>query len=221
MDTLAGKTPLWPVFRDQAERMPRAFREQFLATPERGYDVVLVGRMERIWHNPRWLTPLFWFLGGLGILVPRIGEDIPATLTLEVVPGILPDGRPYHDWNRTFAFQPPVHFDTRVIYDEEQENLADQVGPGFRLRMVWKGEYLPPDTFTLKTVANGIRLGNRVRYLPRWVWLLLLGRVDFIQTSRPDAEDMVDVELRVLHPFFGTVFGYRGEFRAVRRPRPA
>ncbi len=219
MNPKAPNTPLWPVFAGQEDQMPRAFREQFLASPERDYDVVLQGRMLRIWHHPRWLTPLFRALGWLGILVPRTGYDIPTTL--QVVPGILPDGQPYHEWNRTFAFEPPLEFNTRVIYDRERDNLADLVGPDYRLHMVWKGEYHPPYTFTLQTVTNAIRLGQRTYTLPRLVWQWLLGRVDFVQTARPDDEDMVDVDLRILHPLFGEVFGYRGEFRAVRVARPA
>lgn len=207
-------TPLAKVFAGSENSLPIAFVDQFLATPEREYDVVLEGVMHRIWHRPRWLKPLFFFLGRLGILVARTGEAIPTKL--EVVPGYLPDGDAYHEWNRTFAFDKPLQFNTRVVYDKRQDNLADLVGPGYRLHMVWKGRYLPPRTFTLETVTNGIRLGSKVFYLPKWVWLPLLGRVQFIQTAQVEAEDTVDVDLRIIHPFFGEVFGYQGTFRAVR-----
>ncbi|MDA0242252.1 MAG: DUF4166 domain-containing protein [Chloroflexi bacterium] len=208
-------TPLATVFAGyDVDKLPVAFRDQFLATPERPYDVVLEGVMHRIWHRPRWFKPLFKLLGWLGILVPETGESIATTLT--VVPGYLPDGQPFHEWNRTFAFPKPLHFNTRVVYDTVQDNLADLVGPDYRLHMVWKGLFTPPNTFTLATVTNGVRLGRRVRYLPRWVWLPLLGRVQFIQTARPDAEDTVNVDLRIVHPWFGEVFGYQGTFTAVR-----
>lgn len=207
-------TPLAKVFAGHEETIPVAFKEQFLATPERDYDVVLEGVMHKIWHRPRWLKPLFYFLGKLGILVPKTGENIPARL--EVLPGYLPDGAAYHEWNRTFAFEKPIRFFTRVVYDERQDNLADLVGPGYRLHMVWKGQYIPPRGFTLDTITNAVRIGNRVLYLPRWIWLPLLGRVQFMQTARADAEDTVDVDLRILHPLFGEVFGYQGTFRAVR-----
>ncbi len=207
-------TPLAKVFAGQENSLPLAFSEQFLATPEREYDVVLEGVMHCIWHNPKWLKPLFSLLGLLGILVPKTGESIPTKL--EVVPGYLPNGEAYHEWNRTFAFDKPIHFNTRVVYDKRQDNLADQVGPGHRLHMVWKGQYVPPRTFTLETVTNAIRFGNKVFYLPKWIWLPLLGRVQFVQTAQAQAEDTVDVDLRIIHPLFGEVFGYRGTFRAVR-----
>jgi len=210
-------TPLAKVFAGYENTLPLAFKEQFLATPQRDYAVVLEGVMHRIWHNPRWLTPLFNLLGQLGVLVPQIGENIPTKLA--VVPGYLPTGEAYHEWNRTFDFTPPIHFNTRVVYDQVQDNLADLVGPDYRLHMVWKGRYIPPRTFTLETVTNAIRIGQTVIYLPKWIWLPLLGRVQFIQTAREQAEDTIDVDLRILHPLFGEVFGYQGTFRAVRYPK--
>lgn len=211
-------TPLAKVFTGYAESgLPLAFAEQFLATPERSYNVVLEGVMHRIWHQPTWLKPLFVALGSLGILVPQTGQGIPTKL--EVLPGYLPNGAAYHAWNRTFAFAKPIHFNTRVIYDERQDNLADLVGPDYRLHMVWQGRYTPPNTFTLETVTNAIRLGEHIFYLPKWIWLPLLGRVQFVQTARAEAPDTIDVDLRVVHPFFGEVFGYQGTFRAVRYPK--
>ena len=39
-----------------------------------------------------------------------------------------------------------------------------------------------------------------------------------LQTAQAQAEDTVDVDLRIIHPrrFHGQVFGYQGTFRAVR-----
>ncbi len=207
-------TPLRSVFTGYEDQMPVAFKEQFLATPEREYDVVLEGVMHRIWHRPRWLKPLFAFLGLFGILVPKTGEGIPTTLV--VAPGYLPDGQPYHEWNRTFAFDPPIKFNTTVVYDAKMDNLADQVGVGRFLHMVWKGQFAPPRTFTLDTVSNAIRIGGRIWYLPTWLWSFLLGRVKFVQTAHPDDENVMDVDLRIIHPLFGEVFGYMGTFTAVQ-----
>lgn len=137
--------------------MPLAFKEQFLATPEREYDVVLEGIMHRIWHHPTWLKPLFLFWGLFGILVPKTGQEIPTKLVVK--PGYLRDGQPYHEWNRTFDFNPPVRFNTRVVYDQQMHNLADEVGIGRFLHMVWEGKFIAPRTFTLATVTNALRIG--------------------------------------------------------------
>ncbi len=68
------------MFAGYENELPIAFTDQFLATPERDYDVVLEGVMHRIWHKPNWLGPLFGLLGHLGILVPRTGEGIRTKL---------------------------------------------------------------------------------------------------------------------------------------------
>lgn len=211
-------TPLRKVFSGYEDQLPLAFKEQFLATPERDYDVVLEGVMHRIWHHPTWLKPLFVFWGLFGILVPKTGTDIPAKLV--VVPGYLPDGEPYHQWNRTFAFKPPIHFNTTVVFDRRMDNLADEVGVGRFLHMVWEGKFIPPRTFTLATVTNAVRVMGRIWYLPKWLWLFLLGRVKFIQQAHEDDENAIDVDLRILHPLLGEVFGYTGTFHATRYKKP-
>ena len=210
---MSTNSPLSKIFVDH-EQIPTAFQEQFLAFPEQDYNDVLEGEMHRIWHRPRWLKPLFLFLGWLGILVPNHGEAIKTTQAVN--PGNLPCGAPFHEWIRTFAFKSPIQFNTRVVFDEKMNNLADQVGPNHFLHMVWKGTFIPPRTFTLDTVSNAIQFGDRRWYMPKWLWLLLLGRVKFIQQAHEDDENVVDVDLRILHPWFGEVFGYKGTFH-IRR----
>lgn len=213
----APGTPLAKVFAGHEDAVPAAFREQFLASPERDYDVVLEGVMHAIWHRPRWLKPLFVLLGRFGILVPKTGKNIATRLV--VIPGYLPSGAPYHEWNRTMLFEPPIHFNTRVVYDERWDNLADQVGTGRFLHMVWKGTFIPPRAFTLETVTNAVRIGGQIFYLPRWLWSPLLGRVRFIQQAHVEDDNIIDVDLRIIHPLFGEVFGYVGTFEAVKYPK--
>ena len=210
-------TPLAHVFANHEENIPFAFKEQFLATPERDYDVVLEGVMHNIWHRPRWFKPLFWLLGKIGILVPQAGQKIPTTLT--VVPGYFQDGAAYHEWNRTFAFEQPLQFNTAVVYDETYHNIADRVGPHHVLHMVWDGKFSPPNVFTLDTITNAFHWREKIFYMPGWLWKLLLGRVKFKQEAHLDEEDVVDIDLRILHPIFGEVFGYNGTFRTVRYPK--
>ncbi len=210
-------TPLAHVFANYDGHIPYAFSEQFLATPDRAYDVVLEGVMHKIWHRPRWFKPLFWALGKTGILVSQSGQNIATTL--EVIPGRFPDGTAYHEWNRTFAFEEPVHFNTAVVYDAKYENIADRVGPNHILHMVWDGKFTPPNTFTLDTISNALQIKEKIFYLPEWFWKLMLGRVKFRQQAHMDEPDLVDVDLRILHPIFGEIFGYVGTFRTVRYPK--
>jgi hypothetical protein len=211
-------SPLETVFTGREHEMPAEFVAQFLASPEQDHNVVLEGTMHNIWF-PAWLKPLFWLLGKFGVLVPRAGTNISATL--EVIPGRLPNGEPFHEWNRTFYFDPPLQFNTTVVYDHKMRNIADVVGKNRTLHMVWKGQFHSPDTFTLDTVTNAVKLGSRLTYLPKWLWTIALGRAKFSQRARKEDDNTVDVDLRIIHPWFNEVFGYQGTFTAKRYPKAA
>jgi len=209
-------SPLEPIFAFERESVPPAFRAQFLHSPDDPFRVVLEGRLHEIWHKPRWLKPLFWALGQAGILVPKSGHNIPSTL--EVIPARHPNGEPYHRWNRTLQFTPPVHFNTTIVYDPETRYVADLVGPHDFLYLVWKAKFWPPSTFTLDTEACAAQIGRQKLWLPRWLWPLLLGVVRFVQKADLDTEDTVHIELIISHPLFGDFFGYTGTFHVVRYP---
>ncbi len=184
-----------------------------MLSPEDQHEVVLEGVMDQIWY-PWPLTPLYWLLGRFGMLVPRGGRAVPCTL--HVVPRRLADGTPVHEWNRTFGFGKPVAFDTTIVWDERHDNLADLVGRPRMLRMVWDARYRPPGTFTLRSIANAITIRHRNVWLPRLLWKLLLGTVDFVQTADETDDRRVFVHLRIRHAFGMTVFQYRGWFRTRR-----
>ena len=94
-------SPLEPVFTGH-DSIPFAFVEQFLHGEHLPYGMKLVGVMHRIWHRPRWLAPLFWALGKLGILVPHNAENVPTSLV--VTPGRTDLDGLFHIWDRTLAF---------------------------------------------------------------------------------------------------------------------
>jgi GNAT superfamily N-acetyltransferase len=214
VDPLASQTPFSRVFAGYEYQLPQAFREQFLVAPESEQFIRLEGRMHRIWHRPVWLKPVFALLGMIGVLVPRIGQDIPTRLV--VLPGRLPDGQPYHEYRRTFDFNPPVRFNTRLVFDPWKGALAEQAGAGRFLHMVWKAQFIPPRSLTLETAAYAIRFGERRWYIPDRLWPFLFGRVRFIQQARPGGERVSDVDLRIHHPLFGEIFGYTGAFKVIK-----
>lgn len=207
------RSPLDPVFEGHTD-IPFAFSEQFFHRDDLPYGMRLEGVMHRIWHRPRWLAPLFRCLGGLRILVPRAGEEVPTTLTVR--PGRSALDGVYHVWDRTFAFDPPVRFPTSIIYAPDIGQVVDLVGPRDVLYMVWKARYHPPDRFTLDTHSIALRVGGRRLWLPRWLWKLMFGTVTFWQKADTKEGDTVRVNLLIVHPLLGRIFGYEGTFRAVR-----
>ena len=210
------RSPLHPVFEGHTD-IPFAFREQFFHRGGLPYGMRLEGVMHRVWHRPRWLRPLFRWLGRMGILVPQTGTEVPTTLTIRA--GWSRRDGPYHVWDRTFAFDPPVRFPTSIIYDARVGDVVDLVGPGRSLYMVWKARYHPPDRFTLDTHSIALRVRGRTLWLPKWLWKLLFGTVRFWQVADSRDGDRVRVDLLIVHPLLGRIFGYEGTFRTVRIPK--
>lgn len=210
---MPSHSPLEPVFAGH-DRIPFAFTEQFLHGEHLPYGVKLVGVMHRIWHRPPALTPLFWALGKVGILVPYNAENIPTSLV--VTPGRNEIDGLFHIWDRTLAFNKPVRFCTTIIYNPSIDKVVDLVGPRNVLYMVWDAKFHPPDKFTLDTHSIAFRLGRRKVWLAQPLWKLLFGTVTFSQTVDVGREDTVHIELQITHPLFGRIFGYNGSFRVVR-----
>ena len=126
-----------------------------------------------------------------------------------------------HRWSRTIRFpRKTVRFDTSIIYDAAQGTVVDLVGPRNLLYMVWEAQFRPPDTFTLDSRDNAVRVGRRLVWLPRWVWKWLLGTVTFAQRADRADDYVVHIDLLITHPLFGPIFGYDGTFRALRIERP-
>jgi hypothetical protein len=209
-------SPLEPVFAPYADQVPLAFREQFLYSADYPYGMTLDGEMHHIWHRPRWLMPLYWLLGKMGILVPHNADHIPTTLV--VVPGIDANGLPFHKWCRTLQFKKPITFNTTIVYDPKLKEVVDLVGPKDILYMVWRARFHPPRTFTLDTEACALRFGQKHLWLPRWLWKFTLGTVRFIQEVDEAHDDTVHIDLLITQPLFGKIFGYTGTFRTTRTP---
>lgn len=206
------RSPLDPVFQGHTE-IPSAFREQFFHRNDLPFGMRLEGVMHRVWHKPRWLGPLFRFLGKMRILVPQTGEEVPTTLTVR--PGLSRRDGVFHVWDRTFSFTPPVPFPTTIIYDPRLGMVVDLVGPRDVLYMVWKARFHPPDRFTLDTDAIALRFGGLKLWLPKFLWKLLFGTVTFSQVAESMEGDTVRIDLLITHPLLGRIFGYVGTFKTV------
>jgi hypothetical protein len=210
-------SPLEPIFAGHPT-IPFAFTEQFLHGDHLPYGMKLVGVMHRIWHLPQLLSPLFWALGKVGVLVPHNADNIPTTLV--VTPGRNDIEGLFHIWDRTLTFTPPIRFRTTIIYDASIDKVVDLVGPKNMLYMVWEAKFHPPGKFTLDTHSIALRFGRRKLWLPGPLWKFFFGTVTFSQIVDPIREDTVQIDLLITHPLFGKIFGYNGSFRVVRVTEP-
>src|SRR5215211_1083584 len=75
-------SPFEHIFAAYFEPLPAVLRDHYLISADTPYRVVLEGTMDRIWHRPAWLWPVFWLLIWIDLLFPETGTQIPATMTV-------------------------------------------------------------------------------------------------------------------------------------------
>ncbi len=204
-------SPFSPIMAVRGAALPPAFREQFLLSPEAPYRLVLAGCMDRVWHRPRWLWPLFRALAWTDTLFAETGEDVPATMTIAA--GRDRDGGPYQTWRRTFSFRTPRRFNATLSYDRRLGAVVEWLGAAKRVAVVWELRFPTPLTLEIVTAGWALRLGRRLVRLPRPLGVAVRA------AERDDAgrDDLIHIDLTVAHPLLGPLFGYAGTFQLRRR----
>ena len=209
-------SPFESVFATTDAEIPHSFKEQFLHAPENPYDIDLQGRLE-IWYRPKWLSPLFRVLEKTGILVSETGKNIPVTLTVRAKYD--ENKNPVHYWDRTFQFKKKRSFNTILPYDFKKKEVGDFIGKSKFVYIVWKTRFHPPKKFTLDTNACAFHLKGRYFWLPAWLWKPLFGVLRCSQEAENMESNNFHIDLIIWHPWFGDLFGYKGKFRTMRKPK--
>jgi hypothetical protein len=189
--------------------LPPAFREQFLLPADASWRVLLEGRMERVWHRPRWVRPVLRLLARWAVLYPETGENVPTRML--IAPGRDGHGRPSHVWRRTFAFPDERRIDAEIVYEPKLNQVVEWMGPRKSFEMAWRPFFLPPRSIVVRAELRAIRLARLRVPLPRALRVTACA----IDTAGP-GDDELRCDLVVSHPLLGPVFGYVGDFRVAR-----
>lgn len=206
-------SPFQKIF-SQSQDTPQAFSDQFLVSANVNESTILDGTLD-IWYRPAWLKLLFWLLETAGILISEQGEKIPTILQVEARRG--KDGEALHYWNRTLQYGNRTRsFNTILAYSDEIDAVVDYVGHNGFAYLVWIAEFQPPGRFILKTKDCALNLFGRLLWLPKWLWQIFFGVVDFTQDIDEGQPEFVNVNLTIWHPWFGDCFGYKGKFEVKR-----
>lgn len=195
--------------------LPPALAAQYLASPRSNFRVVLEGRMDKVWHHPRWLTPFFYPLAWAQMLFPEMGTDIPAMM--EVAGTRDRDGVAAQTWHRTFTFPPTRRFNALMAYDVMRDCVVERMGPFHALWMAWDIMFHPPDTVEIKTTGCSLHIGKVRVQLPSHLYPF----VRAVERAVPERDDQIHIDLAVSHPRLGTIFGYDGTFTLRRDPLTA
>lgn len=152
---------------------------------------------------PRFMQPCLDVLRRFGALVNREGRQVRTTVEKTVV-----DERQY--WRRTITYP-----DGKVVYFNSfwvsagSNHLIEYVNPFLGLKMAAHVEH---GALHYRGVYFILKAGTLLLPIPEW---LALGRTRIVEEALDDRRFAMD--FRLVHPLFGEVFRYAGEFEADTR----
>lgn len=182
-------------------------RRRFGVGVDAGYACVGTGLMREIRRGPWWVRPFLMLGATRNIMFPEAGSDVP--FRIENYPYRDGLGRETVTFVRTMQLRSGRRrrFDATMIYSEQRRRVVDYLGTH---------QHLAVDLELSATEAGGLRLvSGEQRFYEGWIAFrfpkLFTGRAYLTEHYDEDRECYV-IDLAVRHPWFGVLFGYRGEF---------
>lgn len=189
---------------DFAALHPRV-RERLALSAGRG--MIGHGVMDRVWRGPGFTRPFLRLGATRHILFPDRGRNVP--FTIENYPYVDQYGRETVSFVRTFEFpERRRRFDAQMLYSARR-GLVDYLGTHQHLVVDLAVTTRPDGGFRIRSGGFRFRAGPLRGNLPRV--LTAAARVD---EWFDDASGLFRVEVAVVHPGFGPIFGYEGSFAA-------
>ncbi|MEV5718362.1 DUF4166 domain-containing protein [Amycolatopsis mediterranei] len=186
---------------DLANLHPR-MRERLALSDGRG--MIGHGVMDRIWRGPGFTLPFLWLGSAWHVLFPERGRNVP--FTIENYPYVDGYGRETVSFVRTFEFPGRRRrFDAQMVHSTGR-GLVDYLGTHQHLAVDLAVSVRPDGGFRIRSGEFRFREGMG---LPRA--LTVTATVD---EWFDDDLGQFRIEVAVVHPRFGPVFGYEGSFAA-------
>ena len=190
------------------ERLHPRMQQRFGIGSDRPVYMLGTGVMEQV-SNAGWYTLPFLYTGTLrNIMFPETGRNIPFTIENYGYKDSF--GRETVSWNRKFHFGKKVRrFDATMIYDATTNKIVDYLGNRQHLAV-------DIDIKVNEDRSVTIRSGNQ-RFREKWLSFRYPGFLSgnaTVQESYDEQEDLFRIEVTVSNKTFGTLFRYKGSFRA-------
>ena len=152
---------------------------------------------------PIYMHPYLTFLHLLGALINQSGTSIPTT-----VEKYMQGDTQY--WKRTIRFpqKKTIFFNSFWVYGNKNE-LIEFINPFLGLRMA---VHIRNNKLHYEGRHFVIKLRKLLIPIPEW---LVLGHTTITEIALNDSEFEMDFKLR--HPLFGTIFRYSGKFKNIRK----
>lgn len=187
-------------------RLHPMLQKRFGVDAEAGYACVghgMFSQMRRAW----WTSPFLRLGAYRNILFPEQGNDIP--FTIENYPYVDGFGRPTVTFVRTLKISEfkQRRFDATMVYNPESGLIVDYLGTHQHLATDLLLEVTADGSLHLQSTAQHFYEGVLGFRIPT----LLTGTADLYE-GYDDARGMFTIQMQVLNPIFGFLFGYQGEF---------
>lgn len=180
-------------------------RERLTLSAGRG--MIGHGVMDRIWRGPGFTLPFLWLGSTRHILFPDCGRNVP--FTIENYPYVDRHGRETVSFVRTFEFpRRRRRFDAQMVFSSGR-GLVDYLGTHQHLAVDLAVSARPDGGFRIRTGEFRLREGPIRTGLPR----VLTGSAQ-VEEWFDEASGQFRIEVAVVNPRFGPVFGYEGAFGA-------
>ncbi|MEV4057201.1 DUF4166 domain-containing protein [Amycolatopsis sp. NPDC049688] len=165
------------------------------------------GVMDRIWRGRNFTLPFLWLGSTWHILFPDCGRNVP--FTIENYPYVDGHGRETVSFVRTFEFpRRRRRFDAQMVYSPGR-GLVDYLGTHQHLAVDLAVSARPDGGFRIRSGEFRLQEGPVRTGVPR----MLTGTATVDEWFDPGSGQF-RIEVAVVNPRFGPVFGYEGGFTA-------
>ncbi len=191
------------------DRLHPKMQARFGISSERPVYMLGTGTMEYI-RNAGWHTLPFLYLGTLrNIMFPETGRNIPFTIENYGYKDSF--GRETVSWNRKFHFGKKVRrFDATMIYNEQERSIVDYLGNRQHLAVDISMKVNEDGSITIRSDHQRFYEGRISFRYPGF----FSGNAT-VQESYDEAEDVFHIHVSVGNKTFGTLFQYKGYFKAA------
>jgi predicted DCC family thiol-disulfide oxidoreductase YuxK len=190
------------VFGEQWDDLPVVMKKHYANHPYSTDKVIVEGMLDVQYRGPlRLLQPVFRLLG----TVPIVNEH---NVAITVHFDSSPDSKTF-GFNRQFHFREhrPYRFRTRMLQIDGNEMIEIM-----RFGLCWRFQYRwENDAVVLGHRGYALKLLGHLIPLPlHWI----TGRGDAIERAIDD--DHFDMEVTLVHPWFGEIYRYAGRFKVTK-----
>ncbi|MGP4109456.1 DUF4166 domain-containing protein [Streptomyces sp. 4N509B] len=169
------------------------------------------GVMDRVWHGRPFVRPFLTLGATRHILMPETGRDIP--FTIANVPYRDAHGREAVTFARAFRFPRRTRrFDAYMVDSPRRGALVDYLGTHQHLATELRPE-VDGDALVIRSGPLRFHEGVVDARVPR-----LLDAAATVREAYDAAAGRFRIEVSVVSPYAGPLFGYRGWFVASYRP---